>query len=221
VLERCEIIVPNFTKIEKDFCLNITSRRNEELHSGGLGFEDFPTKKWLSTYFQVLKILLDSLGKTMNDLLGEEEGEAAEEMIREKDASLEKTVRDRIAKCSREYLALTPEEQSALVSNFNKEKWRVLGRYKKEEKCPSCLNQGVLTGKLISTSSAKVGEAEIIQHLNILPTGFKCLCCGLEINNHLELDIIEMGGQYKTEEIFDPKDYYEITFEPDFDYGND
>jgi hypothetical protein len=38
----------------------------------------------------------------------------------------------------------------------------------------------------------------------------------------LELDVLEMGGQYRVEEVFDPREYYDIAnFEPDFDYGND
>lgn len=221
VLERCEVIVANFTKNEKDFCLSITSRRNEELHSGGLGFEDYPTKKWLSTYFQVLKILLGFLDKDLKELLGKHEAEAAEEMIKERDTSLEKTVRDRISKSTKTFSELSYEKQTELITNFDKEKWRVSGQYKKEDICPSCHNQGVITGKLISISSGKVGGSEIIQHLNILPTAFKCLTCGLELNSHMELDVIEMGGQYKEEETFDPRDYYDISYEPDFDYGND
>lgn len=68
IIERCEVIVPNFTESEKVFCKEIIVKRNEELHSGNLGFENFPTKIWLSKYYKTLKILLEFQGKTLLDL---------------------------------------------------------------------------------------------------------------------------------------------------------
>lgn len=222
VLERLEVVVPNFTSDEKDFCKEITTKRNSELHSGILGFSDYPTKKWLSKYFKTLKILLDYQEKTLIDLMGKGEAEAAEEMIKERDSTLEKNVRDRVSKQSKVFIALPEETRSERISLSERLKWTIKGNYKKEETCPSCGNQGVITGKLISISDGKAGEAEIIQNLNVLPTEFKCFCCDLELTNHLELDVLEMGGQYKVEEVFDPKEYFDIAnFEPDFDYGND
>jgi excinuclease UvrABC ATPase subunit len=221
VLERCEVVVPNFTNNEKAFCREITTKRNEELHSGGLGFDGYSTKKWLSKYFKTIKILLDFQEKTLTDFLGSDEARAAQEMIEERDVSLEKTVRDRISVHSKYFTGLTPEVQREKVINSESAKWTIKGSYKKDERCPSCGNSGVLTGKLISLSGAKAGETEIIQNLNVLPTEFKCFCCNLILENHLELDVVEMGGQYKVEEVFDPEEYFDLDYEPDFDYGND
>lgn len=222
VLERLEVVVPNFTSDEKEFCKEITTKRNAELHSGILGFSAYPTKKWLSKYFKTAKILLDYQEKTLIDLMGKDEAEAAEEMIKERDATLEKTVKDRVSMQKKAFIALSEETRSERISLSESLKWTIRGNYKKEETCPSCGNHGVITGKLISISDGKAGEAEIIQNLNVLPTEFKCFCCDLELINHLELDVLEMGGQYKVEEVFDPKEYFDIAnFEPDFDYGND
>ena len=222
VLERLEVVVPNFTNNEKDFCKEITTKRNAELHSGILGFSDYQTKKWLSKYYKTLKILLDYQEKSLTDLLGKDEADAAEEMIKERDATLEKTVKDKVSKHNKEFSSLQEETRLERISLSERLKWTIKGNYKKEETCPSCSNQGVITGKLISISDGKAGESEIIQNLNVLPTEFKCFCCDLELSNHLELDVLEMGGQYKVEEVFDPKEYFDMAnFEPDFDYGND
>ena len=221
VLERLEVVVPNFTSDEKDFCKEITTKRNAELHSGILGFSAYPTKKWLSKYFKTVKVLLDYQGKSLIDLMGKEEADAAEEMIKERDATLEKTVKDRVSSQHKAFFALSEELRSERISLSERLKWTIKGSYKKEEICPSCRNQGVITGKLISVSDGKAGDEEIIQNLNVLPIEFKCFCCNLELTTHLELDVIEMGGQYKIKEVFDPKEYFDISFEPDFDYGND
>ena len=222
VLERCEAVVANFTENEKRFCKDLTNRRNEEMHSGGLGFDRFPTRKWLSKFYKTIKILLDAQNKTLEDFLGKDEAGAVIEMIVERDATLEKVVRDRVSKHKTTFFSLTKEEQEEIKVNHKINNWKIEGRYKKEEVCPSCDNAGILSGKLISVSDGIAGSTEIIQKLNVLPIGFKCICCKLELLNHLELDVIEMGGQYKVEEAYDPKDYYDLSsFEPDFDYGND
>ncbi|KFC19164.1 hypothetical protein [Chryseobacterium sp. FH1] len=222
VLERCEVIVPNFTDSEKVFCKEITTKRNEELHSGNLGFDNFPTKVWLSKYYKTLKILLEFQEKTLLDFLGNDEAEAAEEMIAERDADLEKRVRDRISLYRRNFALLTIESQKEKISISEKDKWFGSRVYRKDETCPSCGNNGVMTGKLISVMEGTANEYEITQKMNILPTHFSCLCCDLELVNHQELDAIELGGQYKIEEVFEPREYFELDdYEPDFDYGND
>lgn len=122
VLERCEVIVPNFTESEKVFCKEITVKRNEELHSGNLGFDNFPTKIWLSKYYRTLKILLEFQNKTLSDLLQKNEAEAAREMIAERDVDLEKTVRDRISLHKKTFSSFTIDLQNEKIINSIKDK---------------------------------------------------------------------------------------------------
>lgn len=222
VLERCEVVVANFTDSEKAFCKDITIRRNEELHSGGLGFDSYPTNKWLSKYFKVLKILLEFQKKSLEDFLGIDEADAAEEMIAEREATLEKSIRDRISKHKKFFDNLELIMKDERVEKSKLEKSFAIRHYRKDLTCPACGNLGMLGGKLISVSESIAGDSEIIQNLNVLPTYFKCFCCNLELNNHAELDVVELGGQYKMEEIYDPREYFDLEDrEPDFDYGND
>lgn len=209
VIERCEVIVPNFTETEKAFCKDITVKRNEELHSGNLGFNNFPTKIWLSKYYKTLKILLEFQDKTLSDLLQSSEAEAAEEMIIERDADLEKKVRDRISLHRKTFSSLTVDLQNEKITNSTQDKWFGSRVYRKDEICPACGNIGILTGKLISVSEGKANESEITQNINVLPTHFFCFCCDFELGNHQELDSIELGGQYKIEENFRPWEYFE------------
>lgn len=209
VLERCEVIVPNFTESEKAFCKEITVKRNEELHSGNLGFDNFPTKIWLSKYYRTLKILLEFQNKTLSDLLQKNEAEAAREMIAERDVDLEKTVRDRISLHKKTFSSLTIDLQNEKIINSIKDKWWAINVYRKDELCPACGNSGILTGKLISVSEGKANEYEISQNINVLPTHFFCYCCNFELENHQELDSIELGGQYRIEQNFRPWEYFE------------
>ena len=223
VLERCAVVIANFTDNEKAFCKDITTRRNEELHSGGLGFDSYPTSKWLSKYFKVIQILLEFQEKTLEDFLGNDEAKAAEEMIAKKDATLEKTIRERISKHKKFFDGLKPAIKAERIAKSKAEKWFASRHYRKDLTCPACANLGILSGKLISINESIAGDSEIIQNMNVLPTHFRCFCCDLELTNHSELDVVELGGQYKMEEIYDPREYYEMEEdeEPDFDYGND
>lgn len=213
VIERCEVIVPNFTETEKAFCKEITIKRNEELHSGDLGFDNFPTNMWLSKYYRTLKILLEFQNKTLSDLLNNTEAEAAEEMITERDADLEKIVRDRISLHRKTFISLTTDLQNEKIVNSTQDKWFGSAVYRKDQICPACGNIGILTGKLISVSEGKINDYEITQNINVLPTRFFCFCCNFELANHQELDSIELGGQYRIEESFRPWEYFEEDVE--------
>ncbi len=221
VFERCEVIIPAFTPAEKNFCQQLTSRRNEELHSGGSGFNLYPTNQWLFNYYRTLRILLENQGKTLKDLLGKIEADAAEEMIAERAADLEKTVHDRIAQFKKAFQQLSePDQQVRIIrANAARRGWMGFSRY---AQCPACDQKAMLTGKLISLSEGKAMDDFIVQQRNILPTFFICYCCDLQLNNHAELDVVKLGGQYSVKEAYDPKDYFDISDqEPDFDYGND
>jgi len=207
VFERCETIIQDFTGADFLFCKSLTNRRNEELHTGGLGFDQYPTKRWLTNYYRVLWILLAHQGKTLKDLLGETEANAAEEMIAERAAGLEKIVRDRISKAKKFFTELPEEEKEARMMRANavRRGWTAYGRY---GFCPACGTKIVIGGKFISLSEATATDSLIIQQRNILPTFMECVCCNMHLDSHAELDIVEMGGQYSIGEGFRPTEYF-------------
>ena len=68
----------------------------------------------------------------------------------------------------------------------------------------------------------KIAEAE---DTDIIPGGLVCFGCGLKLTEHAHLHGIGHGDQFVTHDVLDPKEYYEIEFDPsDYfepDYGND
>ena len=58
-----------------------------------------------------------------------------------------------------------------------------------------------------------------------LPIGLACFGCGLKLKEHAHMHGIGLGDQFVTRDVLDPKEYYEIEFDPaDYfepDYGND
>ncbi|MBK8968011.1 MAG: hypothetical protein IPM36_15360 [Lewinellaceae bacterium] len=228
VFDRCLNIVSNFTKKEFDNCLALIDRRNEELHSGSGAFEDYPTKIWLSNYYHVCKILLEFQEKDLKRVIRKDEAAAAEEMIVEADKEVIKEVNSRIASYKKVFFDLNEEEQKE-KHEFGKTTIRTTYiPYKKVEKCVCCGSDALISGKQISATDAKLVEGEIIQEINVLPTGFTCFSCGLKFTNHSELTVAGYGGQYTVMDYHDPAEYHGIDvpteeFDPEmmFDYGND
>ena len=70
VFSRCQVIIPEFTENEFNKTMTIMERRNEELHSGTLGFEALKTQFWLADYFRICKILLAFQERTLEDWFG-------------------------------------------------------------------------------------------------------------------------------------------------------
>ena len=80
VLERLNSILPEFTNERMDFCAAHISRRNEELHSGDLAFDNLDPV-WLHRYYDACTVLLEYLEKEFSDLFGTDEAEIADEMV--------------------------------------------------------------------------------------------------------------------------------------------
>ena len=69
VFTRCKDIVPLFTGRQEKLCMSLVERRNSELHSGELAFEQFGTASWLADYFATCKILVNFQGKTLEEFV--------------------------------------------------------------------------------------------------------------------------------------------------------
>lgn len=242
---RLQIIVPEFTPIDDKFCQSFINMRNEELHSGTPIFEDYPTNTWLTKFYKVLKILLSFQGKTLEDFLGIQESQIAEQMITEYNEELIAKVNEKIKKYRDVHNDLERSEcekkqidSSKLLSDYVLSE-KLYGNSKKV-KCPSCNNDALLIGKFISQSEPKVNKDVITVSNNILPVELKCFACGLKISSNGELSVANYGGQFAIESDVDPVDYYGIEYNPieelksrgysyadlvddfpDFDYGND
>lgn len=223
VFDRCSKIVPDFTQKEIDTCLALVDKRNEELHSGSAAFQDYDTKLWLSNYYRVCKILLTYLELQLIDLFGEAEADAAEEMIKETTSEAVKEVKKRINSYKEVFESKEAEEKEELIKKGLERLKQTFQPTKKVEKCVSCQNDALVTGKLISSSEGRLIDGEIVVEDIILPTNLNCFVCGLKLTNHLELNIADLGGQYSIKEVWDPAEYHGIEFDPSdfYDYGND
>jgi hypothetical protein len=213
VLARCEQLIPSFTKEHQRFCVGLMGRRNEELHSGGMPFSDLNLHKWLPRYYECCSILLDSLGQTLENLIGKEEASAANKMIAALNDEAAKEVQGEIKAFKKVWESKTPEQKQSATALADVSATRTQGHV---VECPACSSRALLRGEEVSSLQDEIGENEIISRRVMLPTSFECSACGLSIQGHNKLHAAGLSDTYTKTSRHDPIEYYGLYEEPDF-----
>lgn len=218
VFQRCTVIIPEYTEADFKFCLSLMEKRNSELHSGESPFIEYPTSIWLPKFLKVCKIFTEFQNKSLIDLLGEEDAKAAESNIEAELNNRKKEVNKLIQEHKKKFDALEIDDRLEKL----KESKKTFGMHglKERHKCPSCGASAVVEGEAVKYLEAKVEEDGIVEPIICLPTKFKCYCCGLTLSNHIDVYAAGFGDQFTVDQWNDPKDYYQIEFDPS-DYYDD
>ena len=143
VFSRCKVIVPLFTDRQEQLCMSLVERRNAELHSGELAFEQFGTAAWLADYFATCRILLDFQDRTLEELLGPDEAAAANEMIEDVAATVRAAVNARVTAARAVFQALPKDEQAARLQR-RPEPTDVTST---TQTCPACGGHALVLGE--------------------------------------------------------------------------
>ena len=218
VLNRLETLLPNFTREMLSFCIAHMSRRNSELHSGELPFDNFGTSKWLPMYYFSMKELLSSYDESLDSLFGEEEAKSADELIQAYSDDAAKSVRGMINAHTQVWQNKTEAEQELLKRQASTRSSRHDGH---RIKCPACENTGLLHGSAFGKANSKLKEDIIVEKQNMLPSSFECIACGLRIAGHSKLIACGLGDSFVETTEYDAVEYFNISiddfdFEPDF-----
>ena len=79
VFKRLTATVPDFTKEYESFGIRHTGRRNTELHTGELAFDEVKGSVWQPDFYRTSEILLASMGITLQEFVGQDEASVAKE----------------------------------------------------------------------------------------------------------------------------------------------
>jgi hypothetical protein len=205
--------------------MSMTERRNQELHTGTPAFADLPTQLWLANYFRICKLLLSFQSRNLAELFGTEEATAAETMITAAEQKVVNKVRKLIAEATKTFQILDKKEQEENKKKGRRRAISELGTLGKLVTCPACEAQALLLGEKIRAREPKLEDEVLIREIVVLPTKFHCYSCELLIEGHDNLHAVELGGQFVTQETYDPVEYYSADSDPvdymDYDYGNE
>ena len=226
VFLRCVDVVPDFTKRDFESAMSLMDLRNTEVHTGLAVFEGLSTHTWQAEYYRLLQVLGSHIGLTLTDILGADDGAAAEQMIAAARDDLIADVAQRLRDARAERDALPPESFEDRNADAQR---RIEAAYftGKAIPCPICGATAVLRGEYVGSSAPEAHEDGIWTARTILPTRFNCMVCRLVLSSHDEIyaaaradeGFRAFAGQFDVEELVDPVEFYDIEPEPYFDPG--
>jgi hypothetical protein len=183
---RLEKTIPGFAKSQRELCDYMGLMRNEELHTGELGFAALPESKWLPRYYEVCRVLCGSMGKTLVDYLGVELAGPAEHLIATLSEELITSVRSKIAAHARVFEDKPTEEQESLRT-LAESRARLTPTGLTTHPCPACGSDGLLRGDLIKQLRPEYEEEMLLVDQEYLAVEFKCLACDLALHSPEEV----------------------------------
>ena len=222
LFERLAHLVPRFDPLMHKFCMDISERRNAELHSADVPFRAMKLGAWEARYWHACDAILRHLESSLEDWIGAD-AEAPRQIVAEAAAANDAAVKLRaesaktwfegLKKSEREGLLQAAErmkadEQVSLFDAAYDEIW--------PEPCPGCGCQAFMagdqTGEDITQEPDEYAMWEIVER-EFVGDEFRCPTCSLSLMG--SDDIASAGLNY----IHNDEVEREMEYEPD--YGND
>jgi hypothetical protein len=213
IVIRCTRLIEGFTDDMAKHCALMASKRNGELHSGVVGFDNVDNALWLPATYEVMEILLKHLGSDFHDFLGGENGQVATEMLRDRRASLRKEIFDRINACRTIFEGLSDADRSERAEAARIAQAAVArNQLIRQVHCPACGSPAVMAGVIASRGPVTIDEADttISREVRVLPTQFRCRHCDLRLQGYQEMRLASLGTVYTVSEQEDPVEFFGI-----------
>ena len=188
--------------------LALANRRNEELHTGAAAFEAYQPNQWLVGFFRSCKSLSTSMNESLVTLFGQEEGNAAADMLTDNQNDVRQRVQSLIAAHKKVFEAKTPELRAAVKKESEELGEKLSVKRHHRVVCPACECIATVQGTPVGKEQIRLDEDEIIVRQSIAPNFLTCSACGLKLQNYSELDAAKIGGHYTRTKSHTPEDYY-------------
>lgn len=205
VFSRLREILPTFTTELEGFSVLHMTRRNEELHAGSTPFDSLKTTAWLPIYYQTCTVLVESLGETLDLLLGKEEAGFAAIIISAYRDESAKAVLKSVAAHKTIWEGKSEPERIKLSQQASTWATRHSGH---RVLCPSCGSDAIVTGTAIAAPFQSIDGDLMVETQQYLPSKFECVACQLKIAGLSQLTACGLGNTYKATFTYDLAEYY-------------
>lgn len=205
VFRRLTVLLPEFLTDHESFGIQRTGQRNAELHSGELAFDGAKGSSWQPRFYATCKILLESMGLTLADFVGEEEAEAAEQLIAAAADEGAKAVKGEVEAHAKVWNAKEDGERITLVGQAKIWAQRQIGH---RVDCPSCGSVALVSGRPVAAATRMLEDDMIVEKQEHLPTHFECIACGLKINTLAKLTVVGLADRYINRQEYDAAEVY-------------
>jgi hypothetical protein len=212
VLRRLQELLPKFTPELVGFCTQHADRRNSELHSGDSAFASLGTSEWLPRFYSACKVLLESMGRQLSDLIADPN--AAQAMIDSLEDAAAKAVEQDIRAHAQVWRSKEEEERGKATVQANAWATRQAGH---RVSCPACNSPALVQGSPSGTVTTAVDEDEVVQRQTMLPASFECIACGLRIHGLSKLSACKLGDAFTAKSTYSAAEFFGLYTEDDIE----
>jgi hypothetical protein len=199
------LLAPEFDKENSDFCAVHIGKRNAELHSGEMSFDGVASATWQPSFYRASKVLLNSMGYELSDVLGVQEAKVAEILIKSAADKAAKAILGDVEAHKKVWQAKDSGERSKLSTAASTWATKQVGH---RVPCPACGSDAVVNGPAVSLPKKTIEDDEITEVQDHLPARFECIACGLKISGLSKISAVGLGARYKKTQVYDAADYY-------------
>ena len=215
VFYRCMVVCEDFSEQDHDRCVEWLNWRNAELHTGSLPFEGLKTGVWLPDFYRICTIFLSCNKTDLEDFVGAKHVTTAKEMVESLSGQKKAEAYEKVQMKKEAFKALSVEERLERIKRGDdRAKNSKFYEHSKEIECPSCEGTAIVVGGLVRSTTPKDDDGVLVQEDVWLPVALGCYCCDLRIKGHALVSALGFGDQFVTPDVLDPKDYYQIEFDP-------
>lgn len=207
---RAQDLCADFTRDHANFCTSHIARRNSEVHSGSLPFENLGSSTWLPMFYSVCSVLLEEIGESLETLFGADIAEQAKEDIDALQDHTAKKVKNTISVHNAVWLHKPNEEKEKLKKQAETVSLRHNGH---RTECPSCGSTSLIFGKAAGAPKRTVDEDGITERQQMKPESFQCPACGLKIAGYSKLLAAGLGDTYLSTSHYDALEYFEVDID--------
>jgi hypothetical protein len=218
VFNRLAALLPNFHKENASFGTQHTGRRNAELHSGEPAFDGLKTATWQPKFYQTCKILLESMGKTLEEFVGADEAKAAEAVMAAAADESAKAVKGDVAAHQKVWESKDTKERKTLTAQALLWARRSAGH---RVRCPACKSAALVSGEAVTEPTQKLENDTITERQEYLPTHLECVACGLKVNGLSRLAVVDLADRYVNTKHYDAAEYYATQQDEWYGYEED
>lgn len=222
LFERLKQLSTRFDEAVRVFCVEVSQRRNAELHSGEVPFRTTKAEAWEGRFWRACVIILELVNLTLEEWIGDEEAADARRSLNLSEERIRLAVLVKMEE-AKEYFGSLPQKERDSLRFESETKFafhytnlfHFMNEHEWPLECPVCRSRGFLAGDYISEEITDTDYAELWEMVRreYLADEFHCPVCNLHFVGREELEVAGLDlGTTETEE-------RQIDYEPD--YGND
>jgi hypothetical protein len=223
LFDRLTHLSKRFDEKTKEFCTNMSLKRNAELHSGEAPFEGVVAASWEGRYWHTAEIILEASDSSIEAWLGADKAKAPKELLAEYKHAIEATAKIRVETAADAFAARPKKDReeahakAAAIDTWNmRRSFRLQADEIWETQCPACKSRSFLSGiKYNEEVSEEDGEDPYEELVDVFYVAEEFLCpsCNLHLDSREAIEAVGLDVDHVE------TDTRQREYEPD--YGND